>query len=205
MGEIDRPLRETDVDPDPLTQFRRWFDDAISAKLPMPEAMAVATADTDGAPSVRMVLCKRADERGLVFFTNYASRKGSELAANPRAALLFHWVALGRQVRVEGPVAPTSEQESNDYVRTRARGSRLSALASPQSRPVADRAELEQRVASLAHELDGAEPPLDDGWGGFRVTPERWEFWQNRDDRLHDRLLYTPAADGGWMIQRLAP
>ena len=171
----------------------------------MPEAVAVATATADGTPSVRMVLCKQADERGLVFFTNYHSRKGLELDANPHAALLFYWEALGRQVRIEGPVARTSLEQSADYSRSRRRASRLSALASPQSRPVADRTELEDRVAALERELDGREPPIDPYWGGFRVTPRRWEFWQNRDDRLHDRLLYTPVDGGGWLIERLAP
>ena len=171
----------------------------------MPEAMAVATAGADGIPSARMVLMKGCDERGVVFFTNYASRKGFELTDNPHAALLFYWDVLGRQVRIEGPVTRTSPQESADYSRSRPRASRISALASPQSRPVADRAELEALVAEVERELDGAEPPVDDGWGGFRVSPSRWEFWQNRDDRLHDRLLYTPAAGGGWQIERLAP
>jgi pyridoxamine 5'-phosphate oxidase len=205
MADWDQPLRERDVDPDPIVQFDRWFADASAAGIRMPEAMAVATAGADGAPSARMVLMKGCDARGVVFFTNYASRKGFELTENPNAALLFYWDVLGRQVRIEGPVTRTSPQESADYARSRARGSRISALASPQSRPVADRAELESLVAEVERELDGAEPPIDDGWGGFRVTPLRWEFWQNRDDRLHDRLLYTSAADGGWRIQRLAP
>jgi pyridoxamine 5'-phosphate oxidase len=205
MADWDQPLRERDVDPDPIVQFDRWFADASAAGIRMPEAMAVATAGADGAPSARMVLMKGCDARGVVFFTNYASRKGFELTENPNAALLFYWDVLGRQVRIEGPVTRTSTQESADYARSRARGSRISALASPQSRPVADRAELESLVAEVERELDGAEPPIDDGWGGFRVTPLRWEFWQNRDDRLHDRLLYTSAADGGWRIQRLAP
>jgi pyridoxamine 5'-phosphate oxidase len=205
MADWDQPLCERDVDPDPIVQFDRWFADASAAGIRMPEAMAVATASADGVPSARMVLMKRCDARGVVFFTNYASRKGFELTENPMAALLFYWDVLGRQVRIEGPVTRTSPQESADYARSRARGSRISALASPQSRPVADRAELEALVAEVERELDGAEPPIDDGWGGFRVTPLRWEFWQNRDDRLHDRLLYTSAADGGWRIQRLAP
>jgi pyridoxamine 5'-phosphate oxidase len=205
MADWDQPLRERDVDPDPIVQFDRWFADASAAGIRMPEAMAVATAGADGAPSARMVLMKRCDARGVVFFTNYDSRKGFELTENPKAALLFYWDVLGRQVRIEGPVTRTSPQESADYARSRARGSRISALASPQSRPVADRAELESLVAEVERELDGAEPPIDDGWGGFRVTPLRWEFWQNRDDRLHDRLLYTSVADGGWRIQRLAP
>jgi pyridoxamine 5'-phosphate oxidase len=205
MADWDQPLRERDVDPDPIVQFDRWFADASAAGIRMPEAMAVATASADGVPSARMVLMKRCDARGVVFFTNYASRKGFELAENPNAALLFYWDVLGRQVRIEGPVTRTSPQESADYARSRARGSRISALASPQSRPVADRAELEALVAEVERELDGAEPPVDDGWGGFSVAPSRWEFWQNRDDRLHDRLLYTPATEGGWRIQRLAP
>jgi pyridoxamine 5'-phosphate oxidase len=171
----------------------------------MPEAMSVATVSAAGIPSSRMVLMKGCDERGIVFFTNYASRKASDLADNPQAALLFYWDVLGRQVRIEGPITRTSLQESADYSRSRPRGSRISALASPQSRPVADRAELEALVAKVDRELDGAEPPVDDDWGGFRVAPSSWEFWQNRNDRLHDRLLYTPAADGGWQIQRLAP
>lgn len=205
MADWDQPLRERDVDPDPIVQFDRWFADASAAGIRMPEAMAVATASADGVPSARMVLMKRCDARGVVFFTNYASRKGLELAENPNAALLFYWDVLGRQVRIDGPVTRTTPQESADYARSRARGSRISALASPQSRPVADRAELEALVAEVERELDGAEPPVDDGWGGFSVAPSRWEFWQNRDDRLHDRLLYTPATDGGWQIQRLAP
>jgi pyridoxamine 5'-phosphate oxidase len=204
MADWDQPLRERDVDPDPIVQFDRWFADASAAGIRMPEAMAVATAGADGVPSARMVLMKRCDARGVVFFTNYASRKALELAENPNAALLFYWDVLGRQVRIEGPVARTSPEESADYSRSRPRGSRISALASPQSRPVADRSELEALVAELDRELDGAEPPVDDGWGGFRVTPSSWEFWQNREDRLHDRLLYTPTG-GGWRIQRLAP
>jgi pyridoxamine 5'-phosphate oxidase len=205
MADHDQPLRERDVDADPLAQFRVWFAEAGEAGVRMPEAMAVATVSAAGNPSARMVLMKRCDERGVVFFTNYASRKGIELTENATAALLFYWDVLGRQVRIEGPVTRTSPQESADYSRTRPHGSRISALASPQSRPVADRDELEARVAEIERELDGAEPPVDDGWGGFCVTPSCWEFWQNRNDRLHDRLLYTPAGAGGWRIQRLAP
>jgi pyridoxamine 5'-phosphate oxidase len=199
------PLDVHDLDPDPLRQFEHWFAQAREAQLPQPEAMAVATATRDGSPSVRMVLLKAVDPRGFVFFTNYDSRKGIELAVNPRAALLFYWDVLGRQVRIEGPVARTSAQESADYTRSRPRASRLSALASDQSMPIGARSELEARVAELDAQLADAELPVDPDWGGFRVTPERWEFWQNRDDRLHDRLLYTPDETGGWQIQRLAP
>lgn len=198
-------LREQDVDPDPLRQFAHWFDEARAAGLPQPEAAAVATASAGGAPSVRMVLVKTFDERGFVFFTNYESRKGAELAANPQAALLFHWEALGRQVRITGPVAQTSPRETEAYVRTRARGSQLSALASPQSRVVASREELERRVAELAQRYGEGELPVSERWGGFRVTPEEIEFWQHRADRLHDRLLYRRTPDGGWTIERLAP
>jgi pyridoxamine 5'-phosphate oxidase len=205
MADHDESLREQDADADPVVQFHRWFQRAAEAGIRMPEAMAVATATPDGLPSMRMVLMKSCDQRGVVFFTNYASQKGVELAANPRASLLFYWDVLGRQVRAEGPVARTSPEESADYSRSRPRGSRLSALASPQSRPVADRGVLEDRVAELERELAGTDPPVDPDWGGFRITPERWEFWQNRDDRLHDRLVYTPADGGGWRIERLAP
>jgi pyridoxamine 5'-phosphate oxidase len=205
MAEYDQPLREADAELDPVAQFHRWFAAAADSGIRMPEAMAVATATPGGVPSMRMVLMKSCDERGVVFFTNYDSRKGLELAVNPRAALLFYWDALGRQVRIEGPVARTSAQESADYTRSRPRASRLSALASDQSMPIGDRAELEGRVAELERSLAGAEPPVDPDWGGFRLIPERWEFWQNRDDRLHDRLLYTPDETGGWQIQRLAP
>jgi pyridoxamine 5'-phosphate oxidase len=201
-----QPLREADVDPDPLRQFGAWFEQAASAGVSMPEAAAVATATPDGAPSVRMVLVKQFDERGFVFFSNYDSRKGIELAANPRAALLFHWEPLGRQVRIEGPVGRATPEETTAYARSRPRGSQLSAMASPQSRVVADREVLEQRVADLAAEYEGEELPVPEGWGGFRVRPESFEFWQHRADRLHDRLRYARAEpDGRWRIERLAP
>jgi pyridoxamine 5'-phosphate oxidase len=194
-----------DVDPDPVRQFELWFAEAARAGTKAPEAAAVATATPDGAPSVRMVLVKHADRAGFVFYSNYESRKGGELAANPRAALLFHWERLGRQVRIEGPVRRTTRDESLAYARTRPRGSQLSALASPQSRPIPSRSVLEARVAELADRYASAEVPLPDTWGGFRLTPEHFEFWQHRDNRLHDRLLYTPSAAGGWQIERLAP
>jgi pyridoxamine 5'-phosphate oxidase len=205
MSAHSQPLREEDVDPDPVAQFAAWFADAQDAGVTAPEAAALATASADAAPSVRMVLVKRADADGFVFFTNYESRKGRELAENPRAALMFHWIPLGRQVRITGPVARTTAEESAAYVRTRTRGSQLSALASPQSQPVASRAALEQKVADLRERHPDGELPLPAAWGGFRLTPEAIEFWQNRDDRLHDRLLYTRQPDGSWQIQRLAP
>jgi pyridoxamine 5'-phosphate oxidase len=206
VPEYSQPLREADVDGDPVRQFTAWFDDAQAAGIRMPEAAAVATVNAGGAPSVRMVLVKQVDERGFVFFTNYESRKGSELAANPRAALLFYWDPLGRQVRIEGTVQRTSREESDAYVRTRPRGSQLSALASPQSLVIPNRAWLEARVVELAaaHEHD-AELPQSGLWGGYRLVPETFEFWQNRDDRLHDRLFYSRGPDGGWRIERLAP
>jgi pyridoxamine 5'-phosphate oxidase len=206
MPEFARVLSEGDVDSDPFMQFSGWLAQAADAGVPAPEAAAVATATPDGAPSVRMVLVKQVDGDGFVFFSNYESRKGQELAANPRGALLFHWERLGRQVRVEGPVRRVGADETAQYVRTRGRGSRLSALASPQSRVIDSRADLERSAAELAARYEGAELPLPDNWGGFRLVPERFEFWQQRDDRLHDRLLYTlgPAVDG-WRLQRLAP
>jgi pyridoxamine 5'-phosphate oxidase len=205
MTDFAQPLREEDADPDPVAQFRVWFAAAAEAGLRMPEAAAVATASDDGTPSVRMVLVKRADEGGFVFYTNYESRKARELAANPFAALLFYWDPLGRQVRIEGPVERTTAEESAAYIRSRARGSQLSALSSPQSRPVESRAALEARVAELSDRYADAELPLPGAWGGFRLTPQTFEFWQNRDDRLHDRLLYRRRPEGGWAIERLAP
>ncbi len=205
MIDFAQPLREEDVDPDPVRQYHAWFQAAADVGVRMPEAAAVATAANDGTPSVRMVLVKRADEDGFVFYTNYESRKARELAVNPSAALLFYWDPLGRQVRIEGGVQRTTPEESAAYVRSRARGSQLSALSSPQSRPIAGRAELEARVAELSECYADDELPLPEAWGGFRLTPQTFEFWQNRNDRLHDRLLYRRGAQGGWAIERLAP
>jgi pyridoxamine 5'-phosphate oxidase len=198
-------LQEDNADPDPVRQFAAWFEQAGRAGVAAPEAAAVATAGTDGAPSVRMVLVKRADEHGFVFYTNYASRKGRELADNPRAALMFYWEPLGRSVRIEGAVQRTPREETEAYVRSRARGSRLSALASPQSQVIEDRTLLERRVAELDERHPGDELPIADGWGGFRIVPESIEFWQQRDSRLHDRLRYRRGPDGAWLIERLAP
>jgi pyridoxamine 5'-phosphate oxidase len=204
MSEPADHLNEQNVERDPVKQFAIWFAQARACHA-MPEAMALASASADAVPSLRMVLLKEFDERGFVFFTNYESRKGGELTANPLAALLFHWDPPGRQVRIEGAVERVSAEESAAYARTRRRGSQLSVLASPQSRPIESRAVLERRVAELEQRLAGAEPPLPDHWGGFRVAIETVEFWQQRADRLHDRLRYRRAQDGGWLIERLAP
>ena len=201
----DRPLDAGDLDPDPLSLFARWFQEACERGAFEPEAVALATSTAHGAPSVRMVLNKGFDERGFVFFTNYGSRKGAELAANPRAAMLFHWPELGRQVRIEGAVALVPRTETEAYARTRSRASQLSALASPQSRPVESREWLERQVEALARRHEGAELPVKDDWGGYRLLPEAWEFWQHRPNRLHDRFRYLPATDGGWRIERLGP
>jgi pyridoxamine 5'-phosphate oxidase len=201
----DRPLGEGDLDPDPLVLFRRWFDAATAAGTLEPEAVALATATPDGRPSARMVLAKGVDERGFAFYTNYGSRKGEELEANPRAALLFHWPALGRQVRVEGPVERLPREESERYARNRSRDSQVSALASPQSRPVPSREWLEDQVAELAREHEGRDLPVRDDWGGYRLVPDAWEFWQHRPNRLHDRFRYLPDRGGGWRTERLGP
>jgi pyridoxamine 5'-phosphate oxidase len=198
------PLLERDADPDPLRMFQAWFEEAGATGMELPEAVTVATATPDGAPSARMVLLKGADEQGLVFFTNYMSRKSRELEANPRAALLFHWQPLGRQVRVEGPVARASREETERYIRSRPRASQISALASPQSQLVESREALENRVAELATRYADSDPPLPDHWGGYRLVPEVWEFWQHREDRLHDRLRYR-RVQGAWTIERLGP
>ena len=188
----------------PLALFQSWLEEARAALGYDADAMAVATASTDGAPSVRMVLLKGVDERGLVFFTNYSSRKGAELERNPRAALLFHWQPLGRQVRVEGPVSKVARAEGEAYARGRPRQSQLSALASPQSAVVPDREWLERRVAELARDYEGRELPVGEHWGGFRVEPDAWEFWQHDEARLHDRERFTRTGDG-WRVERLAP
>jgi pyridoxamine 5'-phosphate oxidase len=194
-----------ELDPDPLDVLRRWYDEALAADAFEAEAAALATATPNGRPSVRMVLTKGFDERGITFFSNYGSRKGLELEANPVAALLLHWPELGRQVRMEGPVERVSRAETESYARSRSRGSQLSALASPQSRPVASREWLEQRVAELDAEHQGAELPVRDDWGGYRLRPEAWEFWQHRLNRLHDRFRYLPDGGGTWRIERLGP
>ncbi len=199
------PLAEADVDRDPLVQFAAWFGEERQAGHDMPEAAAVSTATADGAPSSRMVLVKDFDPGGFVFFTNYDSRKGRELTENPQAALLFYWPRLQRQVRIEGAVRRVSREETERYVRSRPRGSQLSALASPQSHVVESRDALERRVAAMSARYDGVELPMPPGWGGFRIEPISFEFWQHRADRLHDRIRYIPVDGGGWRIDRLAP
>jgi pyridoxamine 5'-phosphate oxidase len=202
--ERDQVLRREELDPDPLRQFQRWFDEARAAGIPLAEACAVATTSAGGAPSARMVLLKEADTRGFVFATNYRSRKGRELAENPKASLLFYWHALGRQVRVEGSVEQVDATESDEIWLARPRASRLSALASAQSEPVASREELEERVAGVARELDGREVERPVWWGGYRVVPDELEFWQHRDDRLHHRFRYRRRGDA-WAIDELQP
>jgi pyridoxamine 5'-phosphate oxidase len=200
-----RGLSEDEVDADPIHQFQAWLDAAIAARHPEPTAMTVASATPDGAPSARMTLLKGLDARGFVFFTNYESRKGRELATNPRAALLFFWVLLERQVRVEGRVERTSAEESDAYFHSRPVGSQLGAVASPQSQPIPDRETLDRRYAALEAEYAGGEIPRPAYWGGLRVIPEVIEFWQGRRNRMHDRLRYSRQPGGGWRIERLAP
>ena len=197
------PLRRADLDPDPLRQFAAWYSQAADT-VDTPEAVVLATATSSGGPSARMVLLKGFDQRGFVFYTNYFSRKGQEIAQNPRAAMLFHWSPLGRQVRVEGAVHRIDAAESDAYFKTRPPGSRLSAAASPQSRPVASRDVLETAVAELASRYPDGAVPRPDEWGGLRLVASRFEFWQHGDDRLHDRIRYEREGDG-WAKTRLAP
>jgi pyridoxamine 5'-phosphate oxidase len=197
-------LTEADVDPDPIRQFSVWFRQALDAGIPEANAMSVATVGADGRPSSRILLIKDVDNEGFTWFTNDASRKGRELAIQPHAALLFHWVELERQVRIEGRVEKLPDAQSDAYFQSRPLKSRLGALASAQSEPVASREVLEQRFAEVeaAHGEQPARPPH---WGGYRLVPDRVEFWQGRPSRLHDRILYTRGADGAWRRERLQP
>ena len=200
----DRPLRREDLLDDPLAQFRRWLADAEGAGIPLPNAMAVATADAEGHPSVRHVLLRGIDERGFTFFTNYESRKGRQLAENPHAGLVFLWKLLDRQVNVTGSAERIGPAESDAYFATRPREARLGAWASAQSSVLESRGELERRVAEVADRFPGDEVPRPPNWGGFLVRPDTVEFWQGRRSRLHDRFRYA-LADGRWRIDRLSP
>lgn len=198
-------LSEHNVPDNPFQQFTHWFEEALRAHLYEPNAMALATANAQGAPSVRMVLLKGFDESGMVFYTNYESRKGGELDENPQAALLFWWAELERQVRIEGRISRVDPEESLAYFQSRPRESQLGAWASPQSRPIATREVIEQNMAELESRFADQEAlPLPPNWGGFRLAPEVFEFWQGRENRLHDRIVYT-RTDAGWHTGRIAP
>ncbi|WP_427161567.1 pyridoxamine 5'-phosphate oxidase [Aliinostoc sp. HNIBRCY26] len=198
-------LSKNEVDPNPFIQFKKWFEQALAAQLPEPNAMTLATTTPDGKPSARMVLLKDFDERGFVLFTNYNSRKGQELTINPQAALVFWWAELERQVRILGRVERVSAAESDYYFETRPAKSRLGAWASEQSQVIPNREFLEQRMQELQSKYENQEVPRPPHWGGFRVIPSEIEFWQGRSSRLHDRLLYTFTENGNWQIERLSP
>ena len=197
-------LRESDADPDPIEQFRGWFGEALAADLHEPNAMTLATATPEGRPSARVVLLRGFDERGFVFYTNYEGRKARELEINPYCALVFYWGELERQVRIEGRASRVPDEESDAYFEGRPRGSQLGAWASEQSRPVRDRGALEARLRELEAGYEGREVPRPPFWGGYRVEPETIEFWQGRENRLHDRLRYR-RSDGLWRRERLQP
>jgi len=198
------PLREAALDPDPIVQFRQWYEHAGRAGTVQPDAMIVASATSDGRPSARAVLLRGIDH-GFCFFTNFESRKGRELDANPRAAALFHWPEVQRQVRATGPVERVSRDDSDAYWRNRPRESRISAWASSQSEPIASRDELDARAREVAARFGEGDIPLPPFWGGYRLVPDTIEFWQHHDDRLHDRLEYVREAGGSWAIRRLQP
>jgi len=198
-------LDESSASSDPIAQFARWFDDAVAANLPDPNAMTLATSAQDGMPAARVLLLKGFDSRGFVFFTNYTSRKARELEANPRAAMVFFWAKLERQARIEGTVQKVSRHESEEYFQSRPREAQIGAWASHQSGQIASRALLDQRQKELEARFAGGPVPLPDFWGGYRLAPTCLEFWQGRPGRLHDRLCYSRIADGGWVIRRLEP
>lgn len=201
----DAGLDERDVDANPFKQFEDWFQEAIDAKLDLPDAMTLATATRGGMPSARVVLLRGLDERGFVFYTDYESQKGEELAENPNAALVFYWRELDRQVRITGQVSKVSRENSNNYFQTRPVDSRLAALASKQSEVIPNRAVLEKRFKQLAAQYQDEEIPLPSDWGGYRLSPNMIEFWSGRPSRLHDRLRYTRQPDDGWRIERISP
>ena len=198
-------LREDDLDPNPIRQFRVWFDHALLSEVPEVNAMALATATPEGRPSVRIVLLRGIDERGFTFFTNYESRKARELDSNPYASLVFFWQGLERQVRIEGQVERVSAEESDRYFHSRPAGSRIGAWASPQSQVISGRDVLEAHVRELEDRYPDGAIPRPPNWGGYRLVPDSIEFWQGRPSRLHDRIRYTRQAQGGWLIERLAP
>ena len=199
------PLDQTRMEPTPFPLFARWFKEAEAAHLMEPAAMTLATCTPEGVLSARMVLLRRFDERGFCFFTNYSSRKGDELASNPRAALVLFWASLQRQIRIEGVVEKTSAAESDEYFFSRPRGHRLGAWASPQSQVIANREQLEQRMEEIDQRFQGLDVPRPETWGGYRVVPEMVEFWQGGENRLHDRLRYRRFSAEGWILERLAP
>ncbi|MET0490441.1 MAG: pyridoxamine 5'-phosphate oxidase [Acidimicrobiales bacterium] len=213
MADLDRVreehlaagLERIDLDPDPVVQCRAWWDRAVEVGVHQPETVALATAGSDGRPTVRYVLLRGLAEDGLRFYTNYDSPKGQDLAANPQAALDLAWVEIGRQIRIEGPVHPTSAEDSDAYWASRPRSSQLAARASLQSRPVEDRTTMVEAVAAEAARWEGRDVPRPDNWGGYVLVPDRWEFWNGRPDRLHDRFVYEPDPQGGWTITRLWP
>ncbi len=198
-------LLEADIDSDPIEQFKTWFGQARDADLIEPNAMTIATATPEGKPTARIVLLKGVSDRGFVFYTNYESQKGQQLIANPYAALVFLWDKLERQVRIEGEVEKLSTSESAEYFHSRPKGSQLGAIASDQSRVIPNREILEQRLTELQEKYAEKTVPLPEHWGGFRVVPNRIEFWQGRPSRLHDRLVYDLQDDGSWQINRLSP
>jgi len=203
--ELRDPLQISDLNPDPFAEFTVWFEAAKAAGATRPDAMVLATATTAGVPSARMVFLRGFDARGWVFYTNYESRKGQEIKANPSAALMFYWDVISRSVRVEGRVEKTTSEESERYFGSRPWDSRLGAWASQQSRVILGREVLDERMAQLNHDFQGREVPLPPFWGGYRVVPERIEFWISRPSRLHDRFCYRKQADGTWKIVRLSP
>ena len=201
----DAGLNQQDLDANPFNQFDQWFQEAVDAKIDLPDAMTLATATSDGIPSARIVLLRGHDERGFVFYTDYESQKGKELAENPNAALVFYWRELDRQVRITGQVNKVSRENSYNYFQSRPVGSRLAALASKQSEVIPDRKVLEERFNQLAEQYQDEKVPLPSDWGGYRLSPNIIEFWSGRPSRLHDRLRYTRQPDNDWRIERISP